>query len=79
METRKLTIRLPKEDIEYAKAYAKAHGLTVTEVVERYLRRMRDLDAHSPSSEVEAISGVVPLEADPEDEYHQHIWEKHAR
>ena len=43
-ETSKLTIRLPVEDVDFVKRYAKANGQSVTEVIDRYLRRMRLLD-----------------------------------
>lgn len=54
--TTKLTIRLPRRDIEFAKAYAKAHGMSVTEVIDRYPRRMRALEEHTPSPELGAIT-----------------------
>ncbi|HKK14373.1 MAG TPA: hypothetical protein VKA14_06890 [Gammaproteobacteria bacterium] len=44
-ETVKLTVRLPREDVEYARA----HGLTVTEVIGHYLRRMRTAGGRSPA------------------------------
>jgi hypothetical protein len=78
-ETVKLTVRLPREDAAYAKAYARAHGMTVTEVIDRYLRRMRAADERSPSPELEAITGLVPENVDAEAEYRRHIWEKHGR
>lgn len=78
-ETTKLTIRLPKQDVEFAKSYAKAHGLSVTEMIDRYLRRMRTLDAHSPAPELEAITGLVPSDVDAVEEYRRHVWEKHGR
>lgn len=68
-DTVKLTIRLPREDVEYAKAYARAHGLSVTEVTDRYLRRMRGLADTTLSREVESITGLVPAEADAASEY----------
>lgn len=78
-DTTKLTIRLPRKDVEFAKAFAKAHGITVTEVIDRYLRRMRELDQRSPSSEVTAISGLVPEEVDAVEEHHRHMLEKQGR
>ena len=75
-ETTKLTVRLPKEDVDYAKAYAKAHGLRVTEVIDRYFRHLRALDESTVSSEVAAITGLVPCEADAEAEYRRHLQEK---
>lgn len=75
-ETVKLTIRLPREDVAFAKAYAKAHGLTVTEVIDRYLRRIRSLDERSPSPALDAITGLVPREINAEEEYRRHVLEK---
>jgi hypothetical protein len=77
-QTTKLTIRLPRQDVEFAKAYAKAHGLTVTEVIDRYLRRMRTLDALSPAPALEAITGLVPSDVDALGEYRRHLREKHG-
>ncbi len=78
-ETTKLTIRLPKRHVAFAKAYAKAHGLSVTEVIDRYLRRMRALDQYSPGPELEAITGLIPGDVDVEDEYRRHVQDKHSR
>jgi hypothetical protein len=77
-ETVKLTVRLPREDVEYVKAYARDHGMTVTEVIDRYLRRMRAADERSPSPELEVITGLVPKNVDADAEYRRHIWEKHG-
>ncbi len=79
IDTTKLTIRLPKEDVAFAKAYAKAHGLSVTEVIDRYLRRMRALDRQSPVPELEAITGIVPSDVDAEGEFRRHGLDKHGR
>lgn len=79
VDTTKLTIRLPQRDVEFVKDYARAHGLTVTEVIDRYLRRMRELEHYSPSPALEAISGLVPSDVDAEEEYRRHLQQKHAR
>ena len=78
-ETTKLTVRLPKRHVEFAKAYARAHGLTVTEVIDRYLRRMRALDERSPAVELEAITGLIPADVNVEDEYRRYAETKHGR
>ena len=75
----KLTIRLPSQNVEYVKAYAKAHGMTVTEVIDRFLRRMRALDEQAPSAELDAITGLIPADVDAEKEYRRHLLEKHSR
>ncbi|MGC9457406.1 MAG: DUF6364 family protein [Halothiobacillaceae bacterium] len=76
-ETAKLTIRLPREDLDFAKSYAKAHGVTLTEVIDRYLCLLRARE-HRPSAEIARMTGLLPPEIDGEAEYHQHLAEKHS-
>ena len=78
-ETGKLTIRLPRQDLEFAKSYAKAHGISVTEFVDRYLRHMRGLETRTPAAELDPITGLVPPEIDVEEEYRRHVLDKHGR
>ena len=79
MATRtKLTVRLPEENVEFVKRYAREHGLTVTDVLDRYLTRLRE--SPWPSGvhpAVERISGLIPADVDAEAAYHEHIVEKH--
>lgn len=77
-DTTKLTIRLPREDVDFAKSFAKAHGVSVTEVIDRYLRLLRTRQ-QSPSAEVLRITGMVPAEVDGIAEHRQHQWHKHSR
>ncbi len=74
----KLTIRLPTRDVDFVKAYAKTHGLSVTEVIDRYLRRMRALEQATPSAALETITGLVPRDVDAEEAYRRHMMEKHG-
>lgn len=76
-ETAKLTIRLPKQDLAFVKDYAQRHGLTVTEIFDRYLRRMRALESHEPRPELDEISGILPSDIDLEKEFRRHQVEKH--
>ena len=74
----KLTVRLPDENLEFVKRYAKAHGTTVTDVLDRYLTRMREVEterAHHPK--VESLSGLAPEDADARALYHEHLLDKH--
>ena len=67
-ETCKLTIRLPVEDVDFVKRYAKAHGLGVTEVIDRDLRRMRLLDNEALPATLDEITGLLPADMDAEAE-----------
>jgi hypothetical protein len=78
METVKLTVRLPKNDLDFAKQYAQAHRITVTELIDRYLRSLRG-GTGAIHPEVEKISGLIPATVDAEAEYRQHVLEKHHR
>lgn len=78
-DTVKLTIRLPQRDVIFVKDYARAHGLTVTEVIDRYLRRMRELEDYSPSPALDEITGLVPSDIDVEDEFRRHQLIKPSR
>ncbi len=77
-ETTKITIRLPRQDVEFAKAYAKAHGISMSEVIDRHLRSLRALERHTPSAELEAITGLLPADLDAEQVYREHLVEKHG-
>ena len=68
IETTKLTIRLPVEDVDFVKCYAKANGLSVTEVIYRYLRRARLLDSEAPPAALDEITGLLPADMDAEAE-----------
>lgn len=76
METAKLTIRLPKTNIEFAKRYARAYHLTLTELIDRYFRRLRQQEETEIHPEVVKISGLVPSDIDAEAEYHEYLLKK---
>lgn len=67
-ETSKLTIRLPVEDVNFVKRYAKANGLSVTELIDRYLGRMRLLDSEASPTALDEITGLLPADMDGEAE-----------
>ena len=71
MDTAKLTVRLPKSNLEFAKRYAQAHRITVTELIDRYLRSLQG-EVGTTHPEVQKISGLVPAEVDARSEYQVH-------
>jgi Family of unknown function (DUF6364) len=77
METAKLTVRLPKSDLDFAKQYAQAHRITVTELIDRYLRSLRG-GSGAIHPEVEKISGLIPQDVDARADYHEHVLRKHS-
>lgn len=82
MATRaKLTVRLPTENLEFVKRYAAEHGVTVTDILNRFLTRLREGEVQNdihPS--VERLRGLIPTDLDTSDAralYHEHLLDKH--
>jgi hypothetical protein len=76
MNDAKMTIRLPVSELEFAKAYARRNGFSLTALVSRYLARLQSLAEGEMPSEIKAISGIVPSKVDARAEYHAHRMRK---
>lgn len=75
---RKLTVRLAEDNLDFVKRYAAEHGLTVTDVLDGYLTRLREGGEDRPLHPgVKAISGLIPADVDARALYHEHLLEKH--
>ena len=70
-ETAKLTIRLPKAHIETARQYAREHGITLTELVDRQFRGL-DHSGDPHSEAVQEISGLLPEDLDAQAAYEEY-------
>lgn len=77
-DTTKLTIRLPREQVEFAKRFAKANGLTVTDVIGRYLQRLQDQSPGELSPEVREIIGLIPSGIDLDSVRYEYLRKKHG-
>jgi hypothetical protein len=78
-DTTKLTIRLPREQVQFVKRFAKANGLTVTEVISRYLERLQEKTPEELSPEVQWLVGLIPEDADLDATRLEYLLEKHGR
>jgi predicted DNA binding CopG/RHH family protein len=77
MSTRKLTIRLPEEDIEFAKEYALRNGISVTEMIDRYLKNLRNQVRNELHPDIQRFSGIISDNIDVKTAYHDALEEKH--
>ncbi|ACF12748.1 conserved hypothetical protein [Chloroherpeton thalassium ATCC 35110] len=83
MET-KVTLKLDKTLIDKAEAYASAHHLSLSEIVEMYLKRLVAEAGSSRAGEIEIspfvksmATGVkLPTDIHPKDAYRDHLSEK---
>lgn len=79
MEQTKLTVRVPKAWLEDAKAYARQHNTTLTQLVSEYLRQLSsqsDFLADAPI--VRRLSGILSQDVSLED-YRKYLEEKYGR
>lgn len=77
MPTRKLTIRLPEEDIDFAKQYAATNGITITELIDRYLKALQHLPEGQLSPAIIRFSGIISETTETKADYYSAIEEKH--
>lgn len=75
---KKLTIRVDARLIEQTKAYAAAHNTSVSQLVESFLLELnQQKQAESSTPILDALTGILPAEANIED-YHDYLMEKYA-
>ena len=86
METTEIRVRLPKDEAEFLKAYARQHGLSVADVIDRFVQHLQDTAVLAEQDEaveadihpeVQRISGLVPEEVDARMVYQAHLLRKH--
>lgn len=77
MPTAELTLQLPAEEVEFLKDYARQRGITVTELVARYVRLLHKMPARPPHPDNLQFTALVPEDVDARELYLQHMLEKH--
>ena len=73
----KLTLDIDEDLIRRARAYSQRHGMTISQLVSRFLEGLPDPDQEfSPT--VQRLRGILPSSVDVE-EYRAHLEEKYGR
>jgi hypothetical protein len=76
VEQAKLAIRIPRDVLDAAQAYARRHNTTLTRLVSAYLRRLGSQELRLADAPiVQRLSGVLAREASIDD-YYIHLEEK---
>lgn len=78
MNTAKMTIRLPRKDLDIAKQYALQHNLSLTGLVLRYFERLRPDETNGIPPEIAAVAGTLPAGIDVRAEYAAAMEAKHS-
>ena len=73
MHDAKLTVRMPAEDLNFAKDYAQAHGVTMTDLILRFFRGLREERREAIHPEIQAITGLLPQKIDARAEHRKHL------
>jgi hypothetical protein len=74
MKTMELTVQLPEDEVHFLEAYAKAHAISVAELLARYARRLQQRAPHPDNLK---FTGTVPADTDVRQEHRQHVENKH--
>lgn len=76
----KLTLNLDKKVIEEAKVYAKSNSVSLSKLVENYLRSVsqQSKKKSSVSPLVESLTGIIPNDYNERDDYRDYIDKKYS-
>jgi len=78
MNTARLTVRLPPTELSFAKSYAKEHGLSLTALILRYFKQLKQTEALDIPKEIIPIAGIIPRKTSAKREYIAHMESKHS-
>ena len=78
MNDARMTIRLPADELMFAKEYAREHDLTLTGLVHHYFGTLARKEGGEVPPEVAEIAGTVPADVGVLDEYHADALKKHS-
>ena len=77
MNDARLTIRLPADDLEFVKNYARKHHLTVTGLIKHYVKILEQTESGAVPKDVFPITGIIPGNVDVRKEYREGMLKKH--
>ena len=81
MKTTQFTIQLPKAEATFLEEYTKRHNITISELIDIYIRQLQQAEKTASRSavdaELEQHTGVIPDGIDVKREYVNYLEEKH--
>ena len=76
MKTTELTVQLPEDEVQFLETYAKAHSVSLAELLARFARRLRNAPP-APHPASLKFTGTVPPDVDARAEHRRHVENKH--
>lgn len=77
MDSTQLIIELPENDINFINEYAKRHHVTVSRLIDQYIKQIQVYEKYNFHPDVEKNIGIVPNTIDAKKEYYEHLEGKH--
>jgi hypothetical protein len=77
MKTAELTIQLPIEELNFLRQYAQRHKITISELVDRYVKELQESQKCELHPDIRRFSGIIPKDIDSHKMFYEHIMEKH--
>jgi len=78
MNTLELTIQLPENEIKFLKKYAEYQGLTISELINRYIKSLKLSQNAQIHPDIKKITGIIPQHIDIQKEYAKYSTDKHT-
>ncbi len=74
---KKVVVELPEASVRFFEEYASNHGVTVAELVERYIQQLQSTSGQGAHPTLKEISGTVPKEVNVWQSYQDYLLEKY--
>jgi len=78
MNTAELTIQLPENEIKFLKRYAEYQGITISELINRYVKGLQVSQKSRIHPDILKITGIIPQDIDVETDFLKHSTDKHT-
>ena len=77
MENAQLVIDIPENDINFLNEYAKRHHLTISSLIDQYIKQLQIYEKYNFHPDVEKNIDIIPNNIDAKKEYYERLEEKH--
>ncbi len=77
MTTAPLTVNLPKNEIDFLKNYAQKHNLSISQLIDRWVKSLKEKPNIPIHPDIEKLTGIIPSDLDYRAVYYDGMMEKH--
>jgi len=77
MTTSRLTINLPKSEIDFLKKYARMNKISVSNLIDRWIKILKAKSKPTIHPDIEKLTGIIPPDIDVDEAITEYIMAKH--